>query len=288
MGLRFSKMHGLGNDFVVVDCRVQPFALDAAAIRLLGDRHFGVGFDQLLTIEPARDPECAFAYGIWNTDGTRSGQCGNGLRCVARWLERAGVPGAGVTRLESPCGPVAVERLASGNVLAEMGEPRFAPIDIPIRVDAKAVDEDHASYAIDVAGRTLHVGAVSMGNPHALIEVDDIAVAPVEALGAQIEHADAFPQGCNVGFAQILSRSAIALRVWERGVGETLACGSGACAAVALLRRRGKLDAGVRVMLRGGELGIHWEGVGHALWMSGPATFVFEGEWSQPPSGGCG
>ncbi|MEO6689850.1 MAG: diaminopimelate epimerase [Dokdonella sp.] len=276
MGLRFSKMHGLGNDFVIVDCRVQPLALDTNAIRLLGDRHFGVGFDQMLTIEPARDESCAFAYGVWNTDGTRAGQCGNGLRCVARWLARAGVLGVGATRLESPSGPVAIQLLDDGRVRADMGEPVFAPADIPL-----LANEEADRYAIDVAGRTVEIGAVSMGNPHAVVEVDDVDEAAVEALGPQIEHSDAFPQRCNVGFAQILARDAIRLRVWERGVGETLACGSGACAAVAVLRRRAKLDANVRVALPGGELQISWEGPGHRLWMSGPASFVFEGEW--PP-----
>lgn len=279
MGLRFSKMHGIGNDFVIVDCRTQPFALDASAIRLLGDRHFGIGFDQLLTIEPATDPSCAFAYGIWNTDGTPSGQCGNGLRCVARWLGRAGALADGATRLQSPSGPVAIELLGNGNVRADMGEPRFAPADIPLVVEKHACDEKHFRYAIDVVGDDVDIGAVSMGNPHAVLEVDAVADAPVAVLGPQIEHAAAFPDGCNVGFAEIVSRSAIRLRVWERGVGETLACGSGACAAVAVLRQRGKLDAEVGVALPGGELVIRWEGPGHTLWMSGPATFVFEGEW---------
>ena len=282
MGLRFSKMHGLGNDFVIVDCRERPLALSAEAIRLLGDRHFGVGFDQLLTIEPARDTSCAFAYGVWNTDGTRAGQCGNGLRCVARWLARASVLGIGATRLESPSGPVAIELLGDGRVRADMGEPQFDPEQIPLHVHARAVDDEKATYAIDVAGRDVDIGAVSMGNPHAVVEVDDVDEAPVEALGPQIEHADAFPQRCNVGFAQLVARDAIRLRVWERGVGETLACGSGACAAVAVLRRRAKLDADVRVALPGGELEIHWDGPGHTLWMSGPASFVFEGEWSPP------
>jgi diaminopimelate epimerase len=259
----------------VVDCRSAPLALDAAAIRRLGDRHFGVGFDQLLTIEPARDPSCRHAYGIWNTDGSRSGQCGNGVRCVARWLERAGALDAGATRLESPSGPVAVELLAGGVVRVDMGEPRFAPAVIPLRAESEA-----GTYSIDVAGRDVEVGAVSMGNPHALVEVDDIDAAPVGVLGPQIEHADAFPAGCNVGFAQVLSRDAIRLRVWERGVGETLACGSGACAAVAVLRRRAKLDAVVRVGLPGGELEISWDGPGSRLWMAGPAAFSFEGEWS--------
>jgi len=268
-------MHGLGNDFVVVDCREAPLALDSAAIRLLGDRHFGVGFDQLLTIEPARDPACAHAYGIWNADGSRSGQCGNGVRCVARWLQRAGALGRGATRLESPSGPVEVELLEDGQVRVDMGEPRFEPAAIPLRADGPA-----PSYAIDVAGRALEVGAVSMGNPHALVEVDDVATAPVAVLGPQVEHAGAFPAGCNVGFAEVRSRGAIRLRVWERGVGETLACGTGACAAVAVLRARAKLDADVRVALPGGELAIRWEGPGHALWMAGPAAFAFEGEWA--------
>jgi diaminopimelate epimerase len=280
--LRFSKMHGLGNDFVVVDCRDRPLGLDADAIRLLGDRHFGVGFDQLLTIEPARDPSCAFAYGIWNTDGTPSGQCGNGLRCVARWLERAGLLGRGAARLQSPSGPVAVELLGDGRVRADMGEPRFAPAAIPLSAEAQAVDEAAGLYAIDAAGRTVEVGAASMGNPHAVVVVDDVDAAPVAVLGPQIEHSAAFPQGCNVGFAEVVSRARIRLRVWERGVGETLACGSGACAAVAVLRRRDKLDADVLVGLPGGELEIRWEGPGRTLWMSGPAAFVFEGEWPAP------
>lgn len=275
-------MHGLGNDFVVIDCRARPFALDAQAIRLLGDRHFGIGFDQLLTIETARDPTCAFAYGVWNTDGSRAGQCGNGLRCVARWLQRAGALAAGATRLESPAGAVAVELLDNGDVRADMGEPRFDPASIPLAVDERATDAAAARYAIDVAGREVSIGAVSMGNPHAVVEVDDVAAAPVEALGAQIEHAAAFPQGCNVGFVQRVARDAVRLRVWERGVGETLACGSGACAAVAVLRQRAKVDPLVRVALPGGELEIQWRGPGRRLWMSGPAQFVFEGEWSQP------
>lgn len=272
--LRFSKMHGLGNDFVIVDCRERALALDASKIRRLGNRHFGVGFDQLLTIERARDASCAFAYGVWNADGSTAGQCGNGVRCVARWLVRAGALSAGALRLESPSGPVAIELLADARVRVDMGEPRFAPAAIPLKADA-----EHDRYRIDVAGREIEMGAVSMGNPHAVVEVDDVAAAEVEALGPQIEHADAFPQGCNVGFAHVRSRTAIGLRVWERGVGETLACGSGACAAVAVLRRRGSVDNEVVVALPGGELEIGWSGPGATLWMTGPATFVFEGEW---------
>jgi diaminopimelate epimerase len=275
VSVRFSKMEGLGNDFVIVDCRTAPLALDADAMRRLGDRHFGVGFDQLLTIERARDPSCAFAYGIWNTDGSSARQCGNGVRCVARWLVRAGALDAtGRVRLESPSGPVAIELLDDGRVRVEMGEPRFAPAAIPL-----VAEEVQDRYRIDVAGREVEVGAVSMGNPHAVVEVDDVDAAPVESLGPQIEHAPAFPERCNVGFAQVRSRNAIALRVWERGVGETLACGSGACAAMAVLRERGRVDIDVAVTLPGGTLDIRWVGPGEPLWMTGPATFVFEGEW---------
>ncbi|MGH8171610.1 MAG: diaminopimelate epimerase, partial [Rhodanobacteraceae bacterium] len=270
MGLRFSKMHGLGNDFVIVDCRERALSLDVAAIRRLGDRHFGVGFDQLLTIEPARDPDCAFAYGIWNTDGSRARQCGNGVRCVARWLVRAGaIAPTGSVWLESPSGPIAVELLPDERVRADMGEPRFEPAEIPL-----LAEELEDRYRIDVAGHEVEVGAVSMGNPHALIEVPSVDEAPVESLGPQIEHAPAFPEGCNVGFAELRSRNAIRLRVWERGVGETLACGSGACAAVVLLHRRGRVGAHVVVELPGGELEIGWAGPGANVWMTGPATFV--------------
>jgi diaminopimelate epimerase len=276
MSLAFTKMHGIGNDFVVVDCRQAPLTLDSAAIHRLGDRHFGVGFDQLLTIEMARDPSCAFAYGIWNTDGSKSGQCGNGARCVAAWLARAGLLEKGLVKLESPSGPVRVELLDDGRVRVDMGEPRFAPSAIPL-----LADHEQDTYTITLGDRSVEIGAVSMGNPHAVVVVDSVDEAAVSVLGPQIEHADAFPQRCNVGFAEIRARDAIALRVWERGVGETLACGSGSCAAVAILQKRGLLDAGVQVRLPGGTLDIQWAGVGHPLWMTGPAAFVFEGVWHE-------
>ena len=274
MALAFTKMHGAGNDFVVVDCRHAPLGLDAASIRRLGHRHFGVGFDQLLTIEPATDGASAWAYGIWNSDGTTSGQCGNGVRCVAAWLARAGLLGAGETCLQSPSGAVTVALLEDGRVRVDMGEPRFAPAAVPLDAAAEA-----DAYTIDVAGQSIVVGAVSMGNPHALIEVDDVVSAPVGVLGPQVANAAAFPRGCNAGFAERRGRDAISLRVYERGAGETLACGSGASAAVAILRRRDRVDADVRVTLPGGTLDIHWDGPGHPLWMTGPAEFVFEGTW---------
>ena len=272
MKLRFTKMHGIGNDFAVVDCRDRPLALSPAQIAQIGDRHTGIGFDQLLTIEPSRNPDCAFAYGIWNSDGTGAGQCGNGVRCVAAWLQRAGALGVGATRLQSPSGPVAVELFDDGDVRVDMGVPRFAPVDIPLNLPAAD------PYRLRVGDALVEFGAVSMGNPHAVIEVDDTAVAPLQSRGAALSTNVHFPQRCNVGFAQIVDRAQLRLCVWERGAGATLACGTGACAAVAVLRRRGKLDADVSVQLPGGTLRIQWVGEGASVWMRGPAQFVFEGE----------
>ena len=273
--LRFSKMHGAGNDFVLLDLRDGTPPPTPELSRRLADRHAGIGCDQIITIEPPRSAGAVASYRIWNSDGSNARQCGNGARCVAAWLLRDGSAHGDRFELDSPAGTHAVECLADGRFRIAMGVPQFAPQAIPLAGFADAQDE----YALDVDGEAVRFGAVSMGNPHALVEVDDIGAAPVAVLGPQIEHADAFPQRCNVGFAQVISRAAIRLRVWERGVGETLACGSGACAAVAVLRRRAKLDAEVRVALPGGELGLHWDGPGHPVWMRGPAAFVFEGEW---------
>lgn len=272
--LPFSKMHGIGNDFVVIDCRERALPLTAAEIARLGDRHFGVGFDQLLTIEPSRDPDCAWRYGIYNRDGSEAGQCGNGVRCVAAWLRRAGALGEGLTRLQSPSGAVAVEMLADGRVRVDMGVPQFAPAAIPLREAQTAI-----TYTRILGTADVEFGAVSMGNPHAVIEVADVAAAPVADWGPALEtHAD-FPDRANVGFAQVLSPQAIRLRVWERGVGETQACGSGACAAVVALARRGRVGADVDVQLPGGLLQISWAGPGEPVWMTGPAAFVFEGNY---------
>lgn len=273
MSLHFTKMHGIGNDFVVLDCRTQPFALAPVQIARIGDRHTGVGFDQLLTIEPARDPSCLFYYGIYNADGSMSGQCGNGVRCVAAWLRRAGVLGTGAARLESPSGAVSVELLADGRVRVDMGEPRFAPGDVPLTLPAAD------PYALTLDGGRIEFGAVSMGNPHAVVEVADVDAAQLAQIGAALSTNSHFPQSCNVGVVQIVDRAHVRLRVRERGVGETLACGTGACAAVAVLRRRAQVDATVAVGLPGGRLEIHWQGPGHTLWMTGPAAFVYEGDW---------
>lgn len=278
--LRFSKMHGIGNDFVMLDCRQQPMALDVAQIRALGNRRTGVGFDQLISIEAARDPTCAFAYGIWNTDGTRAGQCGNGVRCVAAWLHRAGALALGTTvRLASPSGVVTVRLLGTQEVTVDMGEPTFAPARIPFLADVVA-----PSYAIEVGGEALTIGAVSMGNPHAVLGVDDLTDPRLERLGPLLSTHPRFPQQSNAGFVQTVDRGHVRLRVHERGAGWTLACGSGACAAVAVLQQRGEVGTNVQVDLPGGALQIAWAGAGEPLWMTGPAAFAFEGEWPVPPT----
>lgn len=277
--MRFTKMHGIGNDFVLVDARSSPLALTPTQIRALADRHTGVGFDQLLSVEEPRDPACAFYYGIWNADGSPSGQCGNGVRCVAAWLHRAGAlaPGAPV-RIESPSGPVTVRVLDPQRVTVAMGEPVFDPARIPLLADG--ADD---VYVLTVGGDMLDVGAVSMGNPHAVVVMADLADPALQSLGPQLTAHPRFPQGANAGFVQILDRGRLRLRVHERGAGWTLACGTGACAAMAVLRRRGVVDARVQVDLPGGRLEIDWPGPGHTLWMTGPATFAFEGEWSEHP-----
>jgi diaminopimelate epimerase len=288
MFLRFSKMHGIGNDFVVLDCRREPFALDIAQIRALADRHTGVGFDQLLSVEPARDPSCAFYYGIWNADGSPSGQCGNGVRCVAAWLHRADALAIGDNvRIESPSGPVEVRLFDVGQVTVDMGEPDFSPA-------ASGFDADHSStnrqiFSIPLgkppgplAGIALEAGVVSMGNPHAVVSVAALDDPTLAAYGPALTTHARFAHGANAGFVHQRDRRHLDLRVHERGAGWTLACGTGACAAMAVLHRRGEVDDCVDVALPGGSLRIDWAGPGHTLWMTGPAAFAFEGEWPLP------
>jgi diaminopimelate epimerase len=277
--MRFSKMHGIGNDFVVIDARLSPLALAPERIRALADRHTGVGCDQLLSVEAPRDPSCAFYYGIWNADGSPSGQCGNGVRCVAAWLHRAGALALDVpVRIQSPSGPVGVRVLDAQRVTVDMGEPAFEPARIPFLAEASGV-----AYPLLLASGEIRIGAVSMGNPHAVMEVDDLADPALEQLGPQITGHPRFPEGANAGFVQILDRGHLRLRVHERGAGWTQACGTGACAAMAVLRRRGRVDERVQVDLPGGRLQIDWRGPGHTLWMTGPAAFAFEGDWPDPP-----
>lgn len=280
--LRFTKMHGAGNDFVVLDLRDGSPPPSPALSRALADRHFGVGCDQILTVEPPRSAAAVAAYGIWNSDGSPARQCGNGARCIAAWLVRDGAAQGARFVLDSPAGSHAVERLDDGRFRIAMGVPQFAPQAIPLAGFNDAQDE----YALDVvlqhAGdriEPVRFGAVSLGNPHALVEVDDIARAPVATLGPALQAQAAFPDSVNVGFVEVDARDRIRLRVYERGAGETLACGSGACAAAAILMRRGRVDRDVSVALPGGELRIGWRDDDAPITMAGPATFVFEGEF---------
>ena len=274
--LRFSKMQGAGNDFVVIDLRDGRPPPDATLAARLAHRHFGVGCDQILTIEAPRSAAAVAAYRIWNSDGSPSQQCGNGARCVAAWLVRDGAARGSTFDVDSPLATHAVERLGDDRYAIAMGVPEFMPARIPMR----GFDAPRAEYDADVdEGVRLRFGAVSMGNPHAVIEVADVEQADVAGIGARLQRSPAFPQSCNVGFAQVLAPDRLRLRVYERGVGETLACGSGACAAVVALVRRGRLARQVRVELPGGQLQIHWPGDGADVIMAGPAAFVFEGEW---------
>ncbi|UGB38102.1 diaminopimelate epimerase [Frateuria soli] len=277
--MRFSKMHGIGNDFVVVDARQAPLALPTVQIRALADRHTGIGCDQLLSVEAPRDPSCAFYYGIWNADGTPSGQCGNGVRCVAAWLHRAGALALDrPVRIESPSGPVSVRVLDAHRVTVDMGEPVFEPARVPFTAEGPA-----AFYPLSLDEGTVQVGVVSMGNPHVVVAVEHLADPALERLGPQLTGHPRFPAGANAGFVQILGRGHLRLRVHERGSGWTQACGTGACAAMAVLRRRGQVDESVQIDLPGGRLQIDWPGPGTTLWMTGPAAFAFEGEWLPGP-----
>lgn len=268
-------MHGAGNDFVVLDLRGAVAPPDAALCRALADRHTGVGCDQILTVESTSTPGALARYRIWNADGSASQQCGNGARCVAAWLVRDGVAGDAFV-LESPAGLHAVTRHGADYRIA-MGVPEFSPARIPMA----GVGASQPLYTQPVDGiGALAFGAVSMGNPHAVIEVDDIDAADVVGIGRALQAWAWFPESVNVGFAQVLGMNRIRLRVYERGVGETLACGSGACAAVAVLARRGRTGRSVSVALPGGTLQIDWPDDDATLSMSGPAAFVFEGEFA--------
>lgn len=274
MAMRFFKMHGAGNDFVLLDLRAGQIAPDAALARAMADRHTGIGFDQLLSIENSTRSDCVARYRIWNSDGSPAQQCGNGARCVAAWLLRDGAAQAPRFCLDSPAGLIEVECLDDGRLALDMGRPEFRPAQIPF-----ITASEQAEYGLASEAGPLRFGAVSMGNPHALIVVDEIASAPVAMLGPRLQRNASFPEGVNVGFAQILSRGEINLRVYERGAGETLACGSGACAAVAVLVRQGRVDRRVDVHLPGGTLAIDWPSDSASVRMAGPASFVFEGEW---------
>ncbi len=273
--LRFTKMHGAGNDFVVLDLRDGTPPPSPDLCRALADRRTGAGCDQILTIERPRSARAVAAYRIWNADGSPSQQCGNGARCVAAWLVRDGAAGSGDFALDSPAGTHAVQPLGADRYRIAMGVPDFAPQAVPLSGFDTAQDE----YSIDIDGRDVRFGALSMGNPHAVLEVLDAASAPVETLGPALQRSGALPQSGNIGFVEVVSRDRVRLRVFERGVGETLACGSGACAAAAVMMRRGRVDREVAVALPGGELRIAWPEDTAQITMAGPAAFVYEGEW---------
>ena len=276
MGLRFSKMQGAGNDFVVLDRRDAPAPLPVELRVRLCDRHFGVGCDQLLSIEPPRSAGAAFAYGIWNRDGSPAGQCGNGARCVVAWARRAGIFVGERVTVDSPSGTIEA-RCRDDGIEIEMGVPDFRPSAVGFH--GGDGDGDGATR-IRFEWRDWPFVAVSMGNPQAVIEVAAVQSAPVEALGTALQSDPRFADRCNVGFVERVDAGQIRLRVFERGVGETLACGSGACAAVAVLHRGGRIGSEVAVHLPGGTLHIAWPGEGQAIRMRGPAEFVFEGELS--------
>jgi len=274
--LRFSKMHGAGNDFVVLDLRDgTPEPPPALAARLAG-RHTGVGCDQILTIEAPRAEGSVASYRIWNADGSQSEQCGNGARCVAAWLVRDGAANGDHFTIDSPLATHNIERLADDQYAVAMGVPRFEPQQIPLLGFARARDE----YLLPLQGDTVRFGAVSMGNPHAVIEVGLVDAAPVERLGPLLQQHATFPQSVNVGFVQVLDPTHARLRVYERGVGETLACGSGACAAAVVMMQRGRLERDATLSLPGGTLRLRWPADDAQVVMSGPAAFVFEGEWN--------
>jgi diaminopimelate epimerase len=266
-------MHGLGNDFVVLDGVRQQVSLTPAQLRFLADRNFGIGCDQILLVEKPTQPGVDFRYRIFNADGSEVEQCGNGARCFVRFVHDAGLTDKREIRVETQCGIIAPRLESDGMVTVDMGIPRFLPAEIPF-----LHDDDVVIYNLDVADETLEISVVSMGNPHAVQVVESVDGAPVGAHGPLIEKHERFPQRVNAGFMQILDRQAIKLRVYERGSGETLACGTGACAAVVTGIRRGLLDSPVKVTTRGGDLAIAWAGNDQPVLMTGPAVTVFSGE----------
>ena len=280
MKLKFTKMHGAGNDFVVIDAINQHIDFTPAQWRLLADRRFGVGADQMLVVEKARLAGTDFRYRIYNADGGEVEQCGNGARAFVKFVSEKGLTGKRSIRVETMCGVIEPTLDVDGNVTVDMGAPTLQPEQVPFiahGLEGKSEGDD-LLWPLDVNGRTIWISAVSMGNPHAVQVVADMDAAPVLQDGAVIEHHPRFPKRVNAGFMQIDGRNHIKLRVFERGAGETLACGTGACAAVVAGIRRGLLDSPVRVETRGGELSIAWNGNNTPVMLTGPAVSVFDGE----------
>ena len=273
MLVRFTKMHGLGNDFMVIDALSQRVRITPNIVRKLSDRHLGIGFDQLLLVEPPSRPDMDFRYRIYNADGSEVEHCGNGARCFGRFVRDRRLTTKDEIRVETARGHAIIHLLRDRQVDVDMGAPELRPAEIPFQAEQQSV-----TYAVDVNGESVELSAVSMGNPHGVLVVGDVESAPVETLGPALEAHPRFPQKANIGFMQVVNRGEIRLRVYERGAGETLACGTGACAAVVAGRLRGLLDEEVQVHLPGGNLRIRWVGDGEAVRMTGPATTVFEGQ----------
>lgn len=273
MLLRFTKMHGLGNDFMVLDLISQHAHIQPKHAKQWGDRHTGVGFDQLLIVEPPSNPDVDFRYRIFNADGSEVEQCGNGARCFARFVLDKRLTAKKQLRVETKGGIIELDIRNDGQIGVNMGPPRLQPAEIPFVADAQAL-----SYSVEVDGQSLQLAAVSMGNPHAVLRVDDVDSAPVHSLGPKLEQHPRFPKRVNVGFIQVLDRQRAKLRVWERGAGETQACGTGACAAVVAAISQGWMDSPVQIELPGGRLSIEWAGPGQPVMMTGPAMRVYEGQ----------
>ncbi|WP_375751899.1 diaminopimelate epimerase [Vibrio sp. HN007] len=275
MHFHFSKMHGLGNDFMVVDCITQNIFFSPDLIRRLANRNTGIGFDQLLVVEAPYDPETDFHYRIFNADGSEVEQCGNGARCFAKFVRMKGLTNKFSIGVSTKKGKMVLKVEDDNMVTVNMGEPVFEPSKIPFK--AKQTEKTYIMRAED---HTLFCGAVSMGNPHVVTTVDDVNTTDVDTLGPLLESHERFPERVNAGFMQVVNRNEIQLRVYERGAGETQACGSGACGAVAVGIIQGSLDNEVLVHLPGGDLTIHWDGPGHPLFMTGPVAHVFDGQIS--------
>ena len=274
MKLPFTKMHGLGNDFVVLDLIRNPVTLSPDQVRLIADRNFGVGCDQILLVEQSQRPDIDFKYRILNADGGEVEQCGNGARCFATFVRDSGLSSKPVVSVETLGGVLQLEiNDDDGLVTVDMGVPNFEPEFIPLLADHKA-----NSYTLNIDDEEIQFAALSIGNPHAIVEVSDVDNGQVEKLGARMESNPIFPKRANIGFMQVVSSEHIRLRVFERGVGETIACGSGACAAVVSGIHAGKLSNCVRATLRGGDLSISWHGEGKSVMMTGPSKTVFKGE----------
>lgn len=273
MLLKFTKMHGLGNDFVVVDAVSRKVYFNKAQIERLGDRYRGIGFDQLLIVEPPSNPDMDFRYRIFNCDGSEVEHCGNGARCFAKFVLDRELTNKRVINVETKRGQIQLNVMDDGQVSVDMGEPSFMPADLPFT--AESMQE---LYTLDAAGQTVELTPVSVGNPHAVIRVDELTDEIVHTVGPVVECHERFPKNVNVGFMQVVSADEVNLRVFERGVGETQACGTGACAAVVAGIKQGWLNRNVLVHLPGGDLRIEWQGPSHPIVMTGPAEKVFEGQ----------